>query len=115
MRQLQPPLDERYGEGRGNSDLVVGRGGSEPAGRGVAVGSGHCSSRSRICSCGGSVACSSEVPPLPRSRLRTRCCAISWRCFGRTVKRRRLRRRDRVLLAVAASLLPRGRWSVFPV
>lgn len=33
----------------------------------------------------------------------------------RTVKRPRLRRRDRVLLAVAANLLPRKRWPVFMV
>lgn len=33
----------------------------------------------------------------------------------RTVKRPRLRRRDRMLLAVAASLLPRERWSLFVV
>ncbi len=33
----------------------------------------------------------------------------------RTVERPRLRRRDRVLLAAASTLLPRERWSVFPV
>ncbi len=33
----------------------------------------------------------------------------------RTVKRTRLRRRDRVLLAAASTLLPRDRWSVFLV
>jgi transposase InsO family protein len=35
--------------------------------------------------------------------------------LGRTVKRPPLRRRDRMLLAAAARLLPRGRWSVFLV
>jgi transposase InsO family protein len=35
--------------------------------------------------------------------------------LSRTVKHPRLRRRDRVLLAAAASLLPRSRWSVFLV
>jgi hypothetical protein len=33
----------------------------------------------------------------------------------RTVKRPRLRRRDRLLLALAAGLLPRERWSAFVV
>jgi putative transposase len=33
----------------------------------------------------------------------------------RTVKRQPLRRRDRLLLAAASGLLPRDRWSVFPV
>src|SRR5712691_9973919 len=35
--------------------------------------------------------------------------------LARTVTRPRLRRRDRLLFAVAAGLLPRERWSVFVV
>src|SRR5919197_6500733 len=35
--------------------------------------------------------------------------------LGRSVKRPPFRRRDRVLLAAASRLLPRGRWSVFLV
>jgi hypothetical protein len=35
--------------------------------------------------------------------------------LGRTVKRPRLRRRDRMLLAAVSTLLPRERWSVFLV
>jgi putative transposase len=37
------------------------------------------------------------------------------RVLGRAVKRAPLRRRDRLLLAAVSTLLPRERWSVFPV
>jgi putative transposase len=52
---------------------------------------------------------------LPRLRLRTRCPDTSWPFLRRSVRRPSLRQRDRVLLAAAASLLPRERWSVFLV
>jgi putative transposase len=44
-----------------------------------------------------------------------RCCGHQLAVLGRTVKRPPLRRRDRMLLAAASRLLPRERWSAFPV
>src|SRR2546428_4451059 len=60
----------------------------------------------RVCGGGSSVGALEVENALLRHQLAV---------LRRTVKRPPLRRRDRLLLAAASRLLPRGRWSVFLV